>query len=391
MNQTHANQTAFKDVEVGGNFTFEGELNQTVVQQKPDFFEPSLEQYKSINFKGPKITSTLLSKLNNQRFLVLSGSADIDKDSLAKHVASCLIERSKSDSNEISVKEWYRSSDPQSIEIELQNTETDTIFILTQVTPQNIGYDLTRIQRSSLTSQHYVLISTDITFAAWRQPDSTKKFWHELSRKNVDDAAQLINNLSEEDALSNWYHQQLEPRERLLTLGLSFFDRLFDDQFFAALEEIVEKVWQRRDASLRALDYCDLENLYVFFNFNETKNQGTKLEIRFPKQRRTLFKVAWKSDRRQILSALPVMVDIVRNSLTGSLINPELYGDKTKCRELRTAISKTISDIGSISENSIQTTLLQLSANKNTAVQSTAAYAMARWRDSDYGLDQQLF
>ena len=134
-----------------------------------------------------------------------------------------------------------------------------------------------------------------------------------------------------------------------------------------------------------------MENLHNFFSFTETKGQGTKIAIRFPKQRRILFKVAWNSDRRQILSALPVMVDIARESVIGRLANPDMYGNETKCREIRTAIAETISDIGSISEYSIQTTLLQLSASSNTAVQSTAAYAMARWRDVDYALDKQLF
>lgn len=395
MSQPNVEQSAFKDFEVGGNFTFEGDFtqigHQTVVQQKPDFFEPSLERYKSSNFKSPKITSHLLARLTKQRLLVLAGSSDVDKDSLAKHTASCLIEGSNSSDGQITVKEWHRSSDPQSIEIELQNTEKSTVFILTQVTPQNIGYDLAKIQRTAVSGQHYVVISTDITFTAWRQPDSTKVFWYELLPENVADSDQLINSLSQEDSLSNWYHQKLEARERLLALGLSFFDGLFDDQFFTALEEIVEKVWQRRDASLRALDYCDLENLHNFFSFTETKDQGTKIAIRFPKQRRILFKVAWNSDRRQILSALPVMVDIVRKSVIGRLANPELYGNETKCREIRTAIAETISDIGSISEHSIQTTLLHLSASTNTTVQSTAAYAMARWRDFDYALDKQLF
>lgn len=396
MSQPNVEQSAFNDLKVGGNFTFDGDFTQigrqTVVQQKPDFFEPSLEQYKSSNFKSPKITSELLAKLTNQRLLVLAGSFDVDKDSLAKHTASCLIDEGSSFSDsQIIVKEWHRRIDSQSIEIELQNTKKPTVFILTQGTPQNVGYDLVKIQRAAVSGQHYVVISTDITFTAWKQPDSTKVFWSELLPEDVADSEQLINSLSQADSLSNWYHQKLESRERLLVLGLSFFDGLFDDQFFTALEEIVEKVWQRRDASLRALDYCDLENLNNFFSFTETEGQGTKIAIRFPKQRRILFKVAWKSDRRQILSALPVMVDIVRKSVVGRLVNPELYGNETKCREIRKVIAETISDIGSISEHSIQTTLLQLSASTNIKVQSIAAYAMARWRDSDYTLDKQLF
>jgi hypothetical protein len=395
MSQPNPEQSAFENINVGGDFTVEGDVTQigyqTVVQQKPDFFEPSLERYQSAHFKSPKIMSHLLARLKHQKFLVLAGSSDVDKDSLAKHTASCLIEELNLPRGEGIVKEWYRSSDPQSIEVELQKTEKATIFILTQVTPQNVGYDLERIQRSAVAGQHYIIVSTDVNFTVWRQPDRTKVLWYELSIKDVGDAPQLVNGLSQEDLLNEWYHQKLSPRERLLALGLSFFDGLFDDQFFTALEAIVEKVWQRRDASLRALDYCDLEKLHDFFSFTDTKDQTTKIAIRFPKQRRLLFKLAWKSDRRQILSALPVMVDLVKQSAIGRSDNPELYGSETKCREIRTAISETISDIGSISEHSIQTTLLQLSASTNTTVQATAAYAMARWREADYALDDQLF
>ncbi|BAS59489.1 VCBS repeat-containing protein [Leptolyngbya boryana NIES-2135] len=395
MSQPNLEQSIFEDVDVGGDFTV-GDItqigSQTVIQQKPDFFEPALDRYKPSTFKSPNLISQLLTRLTNQRFLVLAGSSDVDKDSLAKHTAACLIESLSAQRMEAISKEWYRSSDPQSIDIELQNTEKTTVFILTQVNPQSFGYDLARIQKAANLCKHYIVMSTDVTFAAWRQPSSTKLFWYELSRGSVADAPQLINTLSQEEALSNWYHHHLkQPRDRLLALGLSFFDGLFDDQFFAALEEIVERVWQRRDASLRALDYRDLENLHTFFNFTETKNQGTKIAIRFPKQRRTLFKIAWHSDRRQILSALPVLVDLIRQSVVGRLANLELYGSDTKCKEIRTVIAETISDIGSISENAIQTTLLQLSADPNTDVQATAAYAMARWRDPEYSLDQQLF
>ncbi|MGK7942151.1 MAG: hypothetical protein AB4062_18735 [Crocosphaera sp.] len=392
MFQPDVKQSVFENVKVKGNFTFDGDItqigSQTVVQQKPDFFEPSLEKY---HFKNLQITSQLLARLKHLRFLVLGGSSDVDKDSLAKHTACCLIKELESNGEEIIPKEWYRSSDPQTIEVELENTKESTVFILTQVTPQNIGYNLTKIQKAANNHNHYVVLSTEITFTAWRQPESNKKLWYEVSQKKVADCQDLINHYSQADALSNWYFK-LQSRERLLALGLSFFDGLFDDQFFAALEEIVENVWQKRDASLRALDYCDLENLEgSFFNFTTTKYQGTKISIRFPKQRRTLFKIAWKSDRRQILSALPVMVNIVSESVPRSLTNSELYGSQTRCKEIRTAIAETISDIGSISLNSVQTSLLQLAANKHRVVQSTAAYAMARWRDSDYGLDQQLF
>jgi hypothetical protein len=390
MSQTKVQQSAFENFK-GRDLSIEN-LNQigsqTIMPKEPDFSEISLEQYKSSNFKSPKIISDLLEIIRKQRFLVLAGSSDVYKDSLAKCTASRLIEELESSGDEIIAKEWHRRSEPQIIEIGRQNTVKTTVFILNQVTPQNIGYhELERIRQDAVLGKHYVVMITDKAFRAWQEPDSEKEFWYEVSREDVADCEQFINPRSQEDSLSKRY-LKLKSRERLLVLGLSFFDGLFEDQFFAALEEIVEKVWQRRDASLRALDYCDFENFSHVFNYTKTEDQRT---ICSPEERRTLFNVAWKSDRRQILLALPVLVNIVKKSVVESLVNLELYGSERRCREIRQVIAETISDIGSISENSIETTLLQLSADKNTSVQSTAAYAMARWRDSDCGLDQQLF
>lgn len=388
-------QKAVKDIQAGRDISV-GDItqiaHQTVVQQKTDFFELSLEQYKSSNFPSPKITESLLEKLKQQRLLVLGGSRDVDKDSLARHIASCLVESLSSDNQKIIAEEWSRSSGLQGIDVKLQNTKASTILVLTRVLPQDVGYDLARIQRSATLANHYVVLSTDIPFATWKLSDSAKEFSYELASKDVADSERLSNKLSTEERLSQWYHEKRDrPREQLLALGLNFFSGLFDDQFFAALEEVVERSWKRRDESLRSLDYCDLDNLSDFFNFTETKAQGTQIEIRFSKQRQILFKVAWNSHRRQILSALPVLVNIVRKSVTEKRSNQELYDTEAKRRQIRKVISETISEIGAISESAIQPTLLQLAADENILVKSTAAYAMARWRDSDYGLDEQLF
>lgn len=64
---------------------------------------------------------------------------------------------------------------------------------------------------------------------------------------------------------------------------------------------------------------------------------------------------------------------------------------EVKCRQIRQTISETISAIGAISDSSVQLTLLQLAADEDILVKSTAASAMARWCKPDYGLDKKLF
>ena len=396
-------QNAFKDLKVGGDLKVESltQIGQQVIRQELEFFEPILDQYKPPRFVIPQITSRLAEILTQEHLLVLGGSSEVDKIALAKHLAWYFSnEKSESSNQKVVVKEWYRNSDPQSIDIELQKTEKSTVFILTQVSPQNIiGYSFPQVQKIATSSQHYVIVTTDTPLAVWKLPKSAKSFWRELSVEDVADSKNLVNGLSQEDAISQWYYE-LDPREQLLALGLSFFDGLFDDQFFAALEEVVESVWQRRDPSLRALDYCDLDNLRSFFNFTETNTQGTFVEVRFPKQRQMLLKVAWGSHRRQILAALPILVNLVKNSV--KRFEQELYGSSVRCDQLRRVISETISDIGLISSDAVEDTLLNIAADEDIRVQAVAAQAMALWRDDEkrefvisdntnLDIDQQLF
>lgn len=396
-------QTALKDVEVRGDLKFENltQIGQQFVQQKLDFFEPELEKYQPPKFKSPRITSPLIKILNQKRLLVLGDSPNIDKAALARHLAWYLSnEQFASTTQNLVVKEWYRNSDPQSIEVELQNTKKSTVFILTQVSPQNIvSYDLSQVQKVAALSSHYVIVTTDTPFAAWRLTESTKSFWYELTVEDVAGSEDLINKLTDEESIHRWYYR-LTPREQLLALGLSFFHGLFDDQFFAALEEIVESAWQRRDTTLRALDYCDLDKLRSFFDFTETNTSKTFVEVRFPKQRQMLLKVAWGSHRRQILAALPILVNLVKNSVRR--YERELYGSSVRCDQLRRVISETISDIGLIASDAVEDTLLNIAADEDIRVQAVAAQAMALWRDdekrkfivderTDNHIDQQLF
>jgi len=189
-------------------------------------------------------------------------------------------------------------------------------------------------------------------------------------------------------AIKRWY-PALNSREQLLTLGLSFFDGLFDDQFFAAIDKVVEKVWQKRDSTLRALDYCDLFELRDFFDFVPTEDYGAKIEGNIQDQRRIIFEVAWNSHRRQILTALPTIAQLVIDSVEGRSYDPELYGSYTRRDQLRLVIGEALSDLGLISLNSVQRTLFQLAADKNLGVQVVAARAVAQWRQ--HGKDDQLF
>jgi hypothetical protein len=204
---------------------------------------------------------------------------------------------------------------------------------------------------------------------------------------------QLINDLVEvandkTRTFELWY-PALEDREQLIALGLSFFDGLYDDQFFAAIEKVIENAWKRRDPSLSSLDYCDLDKLKTFFNLVDIDGYLARITSRVPGQRFILFKVAWDSNRRQILAALPIMANLVMDSVLARSRNFELYRTQERRRNLRRVIGDSISDIGLISVEAVKRTMLQLASDKDPGVQAVAARAMARWRQ--HGKEAELF
>ena len=132
--KSEVQQTAVKGLQAGRDISI-GAITQTVNRYKPDFFEPNLEQqFQDENFVEPddNFINQLGEIIQTENLLVLGGSDNIDKATLARYFAWHL---SKSnDGSGRSVKEWQRSSDPQSIEVELQKSEKPSIYIFTGVT-----------------------------------------------------------------------------------------------------------------------------------------------------------------------------------------------------------------------------------------------------------------
>ncbi|MBD2616313.1 hypothetical protein H6G94_34620 [Nostoc punctiforme FACHB-252] len=203
----------------------------------------------------------------------------------------------------------------------------------------------------------------------------------------------LANN--QRESLEQWYKNYLSSREQLLAISLSLFHGLFEDQFFAALEKIVEDVWQKRDASLRALDYGDLLNLKNHFEFVDISNETSQLnnfefveiqerqiKLIYPDERRILFEVAWDSHRRQILTTLPTIANFIIESAQLNVSNWELSGGAVRRSQLHNVIIETLSEIGLVSKNltgKVQGALLLLARQKEIAVQNVAARSLERW------------
>ncbi len=204
--------------------------------------------------------------------------------------------------------------------------------------------------------------------------------------------------------LERWFRNELKPREQLLVIGVALFKNLFSNQFFSALERVVEKIWYKRESSLRSLDYSDLDFLGNYcefiscsyrytsdsFTHIDTQKQATEIEIsqlklRRPEEAQFLFEVAWKTYQRQIIKALKEMAQMVEDSLNRverTSSDWELFGDEFQSQQLRAVVGQTLGEIGLVSlsaTNAVQNTLLSLAANHSFEVRDVAAKAIANW------------
>lgn len=210
------------------------------------------------------------------------------------------------------------------------------------------------------------------------------------ARGGVDSAAvrQLLAEVtSPRRRVERWFGAA-DPAQ-LLALGLSLFEGLPDDQFFAALERWVDHIRAHRDPRQRAFDYGDVAPLEGFFRRVVTDGGGMRFEPRWPGQRRWVFEAAWQSHRRQLLNALAVLTDLAAASPEGRGNDGELYGTAGRRRRLRTAVTEALSDVGLLSAGAVEPALLRLASDDDPDVQEVAASAAARWRRS--GRDAQFF
>lgn len=180
------------------------------------------------------------------------------------------------------------------------------------------------------------------------------------------------------------YEEESDPRVKLLHLALACFAGLEENQFFASLEEVFEKSWNSRIPQLHAFDYDD------FFGAKESSTIGefidTSEKLSFGQSRfnvsrdyrQVIFSTAWRTQRRQILSMLPVLVSLVKNSIVSN--RKDLYPSESYKSNLREIIAESISNIVLLSAGVAEDHLLALAASPSLSVQMAAAQSLANWR-----------
>ena len=159
----------------GGNL-YLGDVN---VAQETLFFEPDLEDVTPPAWTTTPKAAELADILAADRLIVLAGQGLDDKTRVARHIAWLLRQKL---TGEVTVREWYRSSDPQKIETAFDATAT-TILLLPQVLPHNLGHGLNELKRLVQTRLNYTVITTEGTQEDWgiRRGTPEERLWHELS------------------------------------------------------------------------------------------------------------------------------------------------------------------------------------------------------------------
>jgi hypothetical protein len=194
-----------------------------------------------------------------------------------------------------------------------------------------------------------------------------------------------------ETLVTKWY-RSLTPVERLIALGAGLLDGLYDDQFFAVMQQIVNDFWHHRDKHLQSLDYCDLDFLLNFFSF-ETFGDGRQILVcKFPNQRAEIIRAAWQSHKRHILSAFSVITGLAGSSSaqsSGGKRHAEINGTTDRGKRLRAVAAETISDVGIVSLQTAEPKLLELAASSDITTRRITAKAMARWRA--FARDEQMY
>lgn len=191
--------------------------------------------------------------------------------------------------------------------------------------------------------------------------------------------------------LKNYFDNISSSDDKLFALGLSLFYGLFELQFFEVLNKVVRDAWHRDLRDTGILDYYHLDQLQNFFKFDPITDNECLVESLFNDQRRLMLEIAWESHRMHIAATLPTLVNMIKESMLPwiSISNQELYKDLFRRTSLRSAIIEIISQIGELSVQTVESSLLELAKDPGEGPKNAAALALAKWHR--HGKSKQLF
>ena len=426
-----------------------GDISQNIItynsRREDNLFELEKETLK--DFKPPRFPTPQIDNLlgGNKRLLLLGGDHD-DKKDLARYLAATLVERESqpetkvfilydithhhlNKSKSLSLRDIHEYAQKKNNYVIAVTDEPLPRWSLDDYEQQNYWYEpkahnLNLYETSDLVESLFEKLNDDIkselieskliikekidvyklqTFASIlrcaRDLNNLKK---PILLDRVDEV--LKDACDRKSSLEKWYNG-LEEKDQLIALALTFFDGFLEDQFFEALYELVIKARSFRNKELESTDKTDLKNLANHFSFDEKKYsqklnsfkfvkpklETTEIEIRSihirSDERQIFFEIAWETYRRQILNALPVIVNLIKESAEEVPTNLALYGSPLHRSKLREVLAQTLSDLGLVTGaiSAVQDALFQLATNQRFELQEVAAKVIEKW----YSLERE--
>jgi hypothetical protein len=392
------------------------------------FEEVDLTSSSFKKYLPPVFLSILLERLERNRILFLGGAYNFNKDGLMKFLSSKLISNEKV----VVVKESIGIPSLSSMLATLRKAENHTVYIISKATPELFEYNFEELKKVTVAEKHFVLISTDSPRELWHLTEiRSSEMWYEinahdaysqdflseklaqsLDERNIKlppyfDLPKLSNQLNSpenielfieilstqnavtpesietclnyaapDDALgvTQWF-QNLTNDHKLLAIGFALFSGLQELQFFDVMDMLIQEGWKGRNHQLKPLDYNDILPLLSYF-----KIESGYIRSKYPKQDAKLLIVAWKTHRRFLDAAFPILAKLAIQSSSKVSTNWRLFGTRWRQNLVRQVIKKALIQLGEIDFTSIENTLLSIGSCEDFEVRMVSAEILANLR-----------
>jgi hypothetical protein len=409
--------------------------NYSERNSKSHFEKVNLSPEYFRNYLRPTFTDQVIDRLKNHRVILVGGNYSFVKGPFLKLIAKNTV------ADEQEIKESVSKHSFSGLYAAIEEEAKSSLSILNNLSPREIGFNFKEIRRLAQRRNHTIIISTNEPYDSWHfEEDLRQSHWFEVPDKGLYSKEVLTTYLNEQlekyfihlpadknkvlqqldsteqidkfieqlyrnkhilteaivndairtaidtdsDNLQQWF-DNLNSVDKLIAIALTLLDGAYENQFFAAFDKILNEAWRDRNPDLKSIDYEDLIPFTTFFVID-----GITIRSRHQQQRKKIIRLAWRTHKRYILSALPVLRDIVLSSNDKDSTEWELFASENYCINIRNVISHTLSDIGFHSFEDVENIMLQLAANYNIEAQTVTAQALATWiqRDEDkvYGI-----
>jgi len=178
--------------------------------------------------------------------------------------------------------------------------------------------------------------------------------------------------------ITHWYHDALNPQERLLTLGLCLMDGLDESQILTAFKVLKQSVWKQLGAVGEIIDHIDLLQLRTFFNFHKLNSTEVRIESAISGQRQILLQLALENQPMHLREIIPWFTQIIKESNEQDASFSLLYATKHHRDQIRLAASTNLSDLYTLAPKIVQPVLIELIADRRDAVHVYLARTLAR-------------